>query len=200
MQRYLKQDWVLSEDAFNQLLASLDANRQRAGDQYEHLRRSLIRFFDWRGSRQPEIDADETIDRVARKLDQGTPIDDVYTYAIGVARLVLLESYRSQEKEQSISEPFCLPAPDEEDDQGYKQRADCFDVCLAKLPAAKRELIVRYYQGDKRAKIDNRQQLAEHLGMPIGRLRIQAHRIREKLEACIHGCLSSAAEKKTPDR
>jgi RNA polymerase sigma factor (sigma-70 family) len=195
VQRHLNKEWALNEEAFHKLLASLDADRQRAGERYEHLRRGLIRFFDWRGSRQSETDADETIDRLARKLDEGAAIDDVYSYAIGVGRLVLLESYRSQEKEQSVSEPFSLPASDEEEDREYDQRADCFDSCLAKLPADKRELIVRYYQGDERAKINNRQQLAERLGIPISRLRIQAHRIREKLEACIHNCLLYAAGK-----
>ena len=193
--RPLEQDWVLTGEALVRLLDRLDADRQRAGEQYEHLRRSLIRFFDWRGSRQSEADADETIDRIARKLDTGATIDDVYSYAIGVARLVLLESFRSQEKEKQTSEPFSLPIFDEEEDQESEQRVDCFDTCLAKLPVDKRELIVRYYQGDKRMKINNRQQLAEDLGIPISRLRIQAHRIREKLEACMHDCLSRTAGK-----
>ena len=192
--RTLKQEWVLTREALAQLLDRLDSDRQRAGEQYEHLRRGLIRFFDWRGSRQSETDADETIDRLARKL-VGAPIENVYTYAIGIARLVLLETYRSQDKEQPTSEPFSLTSPDEEEDQQYDQRAACFDDCLAKLSADKRELVLRYYEGDRRSKIDNRQQMAESLGMPINRLRIQAHRIRGRLEACIHGCLSSAAKK-----
>jgi RNA polymerase sigma factor (sigma-70 family) len=189
-----KKDWVLTGEALELLLVRLDADRQRAGEQYEHLRRSLIRFFDWRGSRQAEEAADETIDRIAKKLDIGATIDDVHSYAIGVARLVLLESFRSQEKEQQSNDPFSLPALDVEEDRESEQRADCFDACLAKLPADKREMIVRYYQGDKQAKIDSRQQLAERLGVPISRLRIQTHRIREKLETCIHKCLSAAGE------
>lgn len=198
--RPLRQDWVLTGEALERLLDRLDADRQRAGEQYEHLRRSLIRFFDWRGSRQSEADADETIDRIAKKLDSGVTIDDVYSYAIGVGRLVLLESLRTQEKEEQTSEPFSLPTFDEEEDQESEQRVVCFDTCLAKLPADKRELIVRYYQGNKRMKINNRQQLAERLGMPISRLRIQAHRIRERLEACMHDCLSRATAKEHSPR
>ena len=185
----LKQEWVLTRESLEKLLDRLDTDRQSAGEQYEQLRRGLIRFFDWRGSRQADRDADATIDRIARKLEEGVTIDNLHSYAIGVARLVLLESFRSLEKEQQINEPFHFLLPDEPT-QESDQRVDCFDTCLAKLPAKKRELVVRYYQGDKRTKIANRQQLAENLGMPISRLRIQAHRIREKLDACIHGCLS----------
>jgi RNA polymerase sigma factor (sigma-70 family) len=192
LDRSLKRDWVLTREALERLLNRLDEDPQRSGEQYEQLRRGLIRFFDWRGSRQSETDADKTIDRVAKKLDEGEPIDEVYSYAIGVARLVLLESFRSQEKEHKTTKPFLLPALDEKDEES-EQRVDCFEECLAKLPSDKQELIVRYYQGDKRTKSNNRQQLAEQLGIPIGRLRIQAHRIREKLEACIHDCLKSTA-------
>jgi hypothetical protein len=85
VQRPLKKDWVLNEDAFNRLLGCLDADRQRAGEQYEHLRRSLIKYFNWRGSIYPEKDADETIDRVALKLYEGPEIEDLYSYALGVA-------------------------------------------------------------------------------------------------------------------
>ena len=186
--RSLKQRWVLTGEALERLLDRLDADPQRAGERYEHLRRGLIRFFDWRGSQQSETDADKTIDRVAKKLDEGATIDEVYSYAIGVARLVLLESFRSQVKEHRTSEPFVLPAVDEKD-QESEQRVNCFEECLAKLPTHKRELIVRYYQEDKRTKSNSRQHLAEQLGIPISRLRIQAHRIRERLEACIHDCL-----------
>lgn len=185
---------MLNEDAFNRLLGCLDADRQRAGEQYEHLRRSLIKYFNWRGSISSEKDADETIDRVALKLYEGPEIEDLYSYALGVARLVVLESLRSQEKEQKTIEQLQLPSNDFEQDDESLRRVACFDACLAKLPADKRELIVRYYQGEKRTKITRRQQSAEQLGMPISRLRIQAHRIRERLEACIKDCLSSVSE------
>ncbi|HXG64714.1 MAG TPA: hypothetical protein VNO70_06375, partial [Blastocatellia bacterium] len=97
--RSLKKDWVLSEEAFNLLLRQLDADRQCAGEKYEHLRRSLIKFFAWRGSRRPDADADEAIDRVARKLSEGERVQEIYSYTNGVARLVLLETLRDQERE-----------------------------------------------------------------------------------------------------
>ncbi|HSE99041.1 MAG TPA: hypothetical protein VLD57_12305, partial [Blastocatellia bacterium] len=179
---------------FNKLLASLDPDSHRAGERYEHLRRSLIKYFDWRGSEQPETDADETIDRLARKLYEGVELGDLYSYGLGVARMVALESLRSQERARKTIEQ--LPRPSKEIESGVQSesRIACFDMCLARLDADKRELIVRYYEGDKKAKISERRRLAEQLGMPVARLRIQAHRIRERLEACIKSCLSSESE------
>ncbi|MEP6742301.1 MAG: hypothetical protein ABJB61_07360 [bacterium] len=192
--RSLKRDWVLTEDSFNKLLDALDPDRQRAAEQYEHLRRSLTRYFDWRGLIQSERNADETIDRVARKLSDGGVVDELHTYALGVARNVALESLRLQQKEQvSLGfSPSLISDPREDEDQD--RRFGCFENCLAQLQPAQRDLILAYYEGDKRTKIANRQKLADEAGMPIGRLRIQAHRIRERLDNCMKRCLASSGE------
>jgi hypothetical protein len=44
----------LTADTFTRLLHRLDADRERAGEKYEDLRRTLIRFFEWRGAPYPE--------------------------------------------------------------------------------------------------------------------------------------------------
>jgi len=189
MRTRLKQNWSLTEAGFNKLLEALDLDRQRAAEQYEHLRRSLIRYFDWRGCLESERDADETIDRVIRKLSEGPGVDDLHTYALGVARNVALESLRTQQKENALID--LSPASDSTLDEESELRFDCFENCLGGLATTKREFILEYYEGTKRTKILNRQKLADRLGIPIGRLRVQAHRIREKLENCIAHCLSS---------
>jgi RNA polymerase sigma factor (sigma-70 family) len=189
MRTRLKQNWSVTEAGFNKLLEALDPDRQRAAEQYEHLRRSLIRYFDWRGCVESERDADETIDRVIRKLSEGPGVDDLHTYALGVARNVALESLRAQQKEKALID--LAPSNDWTADEESEFRFDCFENCLGGLAAAKREFILAYYEGSKRTKILNRQKLADRLGIPIGRLRIQAHRIREKLENCIAQCLSA---------
>ncbi|MEJ7712917.1 MAG: hypothetical protein WKF84_24510 [Pyrinomonadaceae bacterium] len=71
------------------LLNGLDADRERAGDKYEELRRILIRFFEWRGAPFPEEQADETFNRVARRLDEGVKIKNIGGYCYEVARLVV---------------------------------------------------------------------------------------------------------------
>ena len=58
----------LSQEAFDRLLAWLNPNRALAGEKYEEIRRRLIKIFTCRGCTCPEVLADETINRVARKV------------------------------------------------------------------------------------------------------------------------------------
>src|SRR5437868_5161996 len=94
-----KKDWTLTREAFEQLLAALDPDRERAGLRYENIRRKLIEFFEARGSNSPADNADETINRVARRLDEGERVQDLSAYFYGVARLLLKETLRGLGKE-----------------------------------------------------------------------------------------------------
>src|SRR5262249_14687139 len=96
-----KQD--LTPTMFAKLLRWLDPDWERAGAKYETIRVKLIKYFEWRGSWLPEDHADETINRVARKLEEGETVrtGEPYTYFQGVARLILLEALRGQEKERA---------------------------------------------------------------------------------------------------
>ena len=49
----------LTADIFAKLLARLDPDRERAGERYEDLRRTLTRFFEWRNAPFPEEQTDE---------------------------------------------------------------------------------------------------------------------------------------------
>src|SRR5215216_3042901 len=86
-QRHNK-EWGLNEGALNKLLALLDSDPERAGEKYEKIRRKLITFFECRGCASPADQADETIDRVTRRVDEGQPItaEDIPRYFYGVAR------------------------------------------------------------------------------------------------------------------
>ena len=187
--RPLKKNWTLNEEGFNKLLEALGPDRERSAQQYELLRRSLIQYFDWRGSAWAERDADETLDRVARKLLE-TDVEDIHSYALGVARNVSRESIRLQQNEPGSIETIHTPTFEPGPDPNLQQRFQCFDSCLAKLPRDKQDLILSYYEGDKDTKISNRRKMAGRAGIPINRLRIQVHRIRQSLEMCINHCLS----------
>jgi len=58
------------------------------------------------------------------------------------------------------------------------------------LNADSRELIVQYYQEEKKAKIDTRRKLAADLGIDLNALRVRAHRIRFALQRCVSECLA----------
>jgi len=178
--------WELTEEAFAKFLACLDPDPARAGEKYEALRESLVKFLDWRGASFPEELVDETFNRVARKLEEGETIRDVPTYCHGVARLVFLQSLeRSDNKRVEFDElsTIAIPEPDVAD-----ARRECLNHCLRQLPAENRELIIEYYRKEGRQKIDHRVLMAERLGIPPSALRSRAQRIRDKLERCIRRC------------
>jgi DNA-directed RNA polymerase specialized sigma24 family protein len=62
-------------------------------------------------------------------------------------------------------------------------------LCLGQLPPEQRELILSYYQGDKRDKIKNRSGLTRTLGISAGTLRMRALRLRASLQLCAESCL-----------
>lgn len=179
----------LTRESLDLLLQALDADPHGAAERYDHLRRALIKFFQWRQSIQADKNADETIDRIARKLVDGKRIDNIYSYAVGVARNVWLESRRSQERERSAFAASAALTSDPKYDDESNSRLQCFESCLGQLPMEKRNLILAYYEGDKQNKIANRRRLATEAGIPIGRLRIQVHRIRQLIENCMEDCL-----------
>jgi DNA-directed RNA polymerase specialized sigma24 family protein len=191
-----KSRWTLSEEALAKFLACLDQDPERAGARYESLRLTLMKFFDWRGAHFPEECADETINRVIRKIDEGEAIRDIPTYCQGVARLVLLENLKGPESRRSDIEdlsPAAIVAPEP---APLDERQDCFEQCLNELPLESRRLILQYYSDERREKINRRQSMAEHLGIPLNALRSRAQRIRNRLEECVRGCMRDAPKKK----
>jgi DNA-directed RNA polymerase specialized sigma24 family protein len=201
----LKKDWVLTKDAFDRLLRRLDSDPERAGQKYEHVRRGLITFFECRGSPFPEDHADETINRVARRLLEGKEIhvENPAGYFYGVARNVLKESWESARQAPLESVPSAQLVSDDPSRLGDRQlesrheerRLDCLERCLQTLAQPDRDLIGEYYQGETSVKIQNRRLLAERLAIPLNALRIRALRIRERLEACVERCTGQPAEK-----
>jgi len=69
--------WTITQEAFDRFLGSLCDDRERAGDEYERIRGKLILFFQCRGIARCEDQADEAINRVARKLALREEIRDV---------------------------------------------------------------------------------------------------------------------------
>src|SRR5436853_6543505 len=172
----MKTGWVLTQEDFERLLHWLDANLEAAGPEYETIRERLIKIFARRGCSEAEDLADETINRVTAKLE--TIIDDYEGsprfYFYRVAQLVHME-YLKRPKLPDISCDLTMF-------NGEKEREyECLDSCLEQLSSDQRELVLQYYQKDKRAKSEGRQRLDEQLGIALNAWRIRAHRIRSLL-------------------
>ena len=180
----------LNAESFARLLDHLDSDRGRAGERYEELRRTLVRFFEWRGAPFPDEHADETFDRVARRLVEGVAIKNIGAYCYEVARLVFLETRKGPHARNTTLEG--LDPPVNADAGGGIERESwltCLDGCLAALPADGRELIVAYYRDDKRGRIITRRAMAEQLGLRAEALANRAQRLRDKLERCVTDCV-----------
>lgn len=182
--------WSLTQRALDGLLERLGSDPEAAGREYQALRARLVDYFDWKGAQRTDVAADETLDRVARRLDEGEPVERLHSYAYGVARLVLLEHLREQLREQRVSNGAAHLAavhPEPSDEASIA----CLARCLQHLPSQERALIVGYYEGAGRSHLDGRKLLANRLGIPYATLKTRAHRLREKLEACMRRCLQT---------
>lgn len=188
------QEWTITQEAFDSLLAGLDADRERAGQKYVRLRLKLVKYFEWRGAAFPDRAADVTINRVARRIEEGMDIQSLNAYCYGVARHVFSEVLRSQQKEQEAIECATpAEAQEEEGDPDAEARCACLDRCLQVLPEENRALIIEYYDDERGKKAERRKRLAARLGIELNALRIRAHRVRVTLEACVRECVEQRA-------
>lgn len=195
----MKKEWVVTQEAFDDLLDWLDADRDSAGSKYESIRVRLIKIFTCRGCCEADDLADETINRVTAKLGEIAEgySGDPALYFYGVAQKVHLEYLRRKSPVQESSpvgrEPGGKTAwasvPADEVEHEYT----CLEQCMDHLPPENRQLVLEYYQNEKRAKIDHRKKLADQLGIAVNALRIRAHRIRLQLQVCVESCLDQAA-------
>jgi DNA-directed RNA polymerase specialized sigma24 family protein len=181
--------WALTQEAFDKLLAALGPDRESAGKKYLEVRGNLLRFFEWRGCPLPEDHADETINRVAKRVFEGEEILNPTSYFHGAARMLLLEIHKEQAKERQALSELAQADYAVYEFEELEPRVECLERCLASLSQENRELILQYYQGEKGTKIENRKKLTDRFKIPINSLRMRAVRLREKLQACVLDCL-----------
>ncbi len=178
----LKKDWILTPGAFAKLLAAFDSSDEnRAALEYEAARQRLVKLFRWRRLAEAEDAVDETLNRVARKLDEGETVKDISAFIGGVARFVLLEKFKERERvalEDAPPEIFTVN-PQESNEDTDQSRQNCFNRCLTELPGEMRQIVVEYYDTDAGgAKIEHRRRMASRLGLEMNALRNRALRAR----------------------
>ena len=178
----------LTRESFEALLARLDPDREKAGELYETVRRKLVRLFEWRGCSHPEELADETINRVARRLSEGAEVwsKGPYGYFFGVAHHVYSEVLRREAREQKARDERWSPPPPPVE-EAPNPRLEHLVKCLEDLPPEQRRMVLRYHSVE--GHIEARKELSREMGIPMNALRIRVHRACRKLEGCIQQCL-----------
>jgi DNA-directed RNA polymerase specialized sigma24 family protein len=176
----------LTQESFDRLLSWLHPDREEAGKAYVKIRSGLIKKFASHGCPLPDKLADETIDRVARKLPEiaDTYIGERERYFYRVAYYVLLESYAKNLNETELTEDLNSTEKEDVETEFY-----CLEKCMDGLPSQKQYLIRNYYSGEKGTKIRRRKELALTFNVELPALRVQALRIRQDLKGCIQDCL-----------
>jgi DNA-directed RNA polymerase specialized sigma24 family protein len=196
-----KQDWVLTEAALAKVLSYLDPDKDQAARKFLNLRRGLQKIFEGRGCNDPDRLVDITIDRGARRIDEGVEVRDPFKYFGGVARFVLKEHWVSPERKMDELEgennsAVLAVGPHnqaEVEKLELEERLECLEKCAGELAPAERQRVIDYYVDQGRTKIDCRKQLAEEMRISLVNLRVRMHRTREKLEKCILECLKRTA-------
>jgi DNA-directed RNA polymerase specialized sigma24 family protein len=172
--------------------------RQEGGnaeERYESLRRRLIAFFRLHIPADAEALTDSALDRVARKLTEGTEIENLLQFTLGIARMILLERRSQRRREQRAQEGYARmceqPAtpPDigesEEEEGRLLERVRQLRDCLSRLGDHATHVILAYYDLESSERISRRQRLAAELGLSPNALRNRALRLRGLLERCL---------------
>jgi len=196
-----KRDETLTPRAFRRLLNWLDEGTDSGGHKYLEMRQRLVTYFDRKNCAMPDELADETLNRVARRLEEEGVIksDAPARYCYIVARFVFMEHLRASQKDAALLDDVqrqtrgdnVVPSEADEEKEITEKMLNCLEQCTGKLEPLNREIITRYYVGKGQVKIENRRALAEELGITANALIIRACRIRDKLEACVRQCVGA---------
>lgn len=191
-----KKDWILTGAALKKLLTCLDADPNEAGRRLLEIRKKLQKFFECNRCPDPGELVDVTIDRGARRIDEGVEVRDLLNYLTQIARFVLKEHWASPERnmQEIEDEGSGLPlaarhGSREGNEKESDDRFECLERCAGQLVPPERQRVIDYYCEQRRAKIDNRKRMADELKITLGNLRVRMHRTRERLEQCILDCL-----------
>jgi DNA-directed RNA polymerase specialized sigma24 family protein len=180
----MKRERPPTPEEFEKLLAWLDSDRDEAGGKFNLINARLIKLFSSRGCVDAEALADEVSNRVAVRIDKVmASYDDPIRCFVGFVEHVHREYQREENKKQTLIEP--QPRPSEE----LEREDRCLEQCLKSLFQPQRRLFVLYFQGEKRARINCRRDLAVELGLTMNALRIRAHNLRKELLQCIKMCI-----------
>jgi hypothetical protein len=184
------------------LLLRLDPEGAGAWAAYDKLRRKLVKFFAWQRCDDPEELAGVVLDRLAARPDLDE-IRSIPSFAIGVARMVTLESRARARREVHLEDlagaAGRLADPQSREDAaerlGRQHEIACLRKSLATLTVPDRTLAVEYYRAEGVKQYVQRRVLALRYGFTANALRVHMNRLRERLEHEVLDCLAGRRER-----
>ena len=181
--------WEPSPETFEMLLSLLHANRDQAGEEYELLRWRLMTYFEHRDCAAADELADEVLNRLMRRLEEGEDIEEPIRYSYGIAKWVAVEyQKKSQRDGGSIEDLPPIPVePTVLTDLQISQPH--LNACLQELPEADRYLIVQYLCQEEMKNKEARKVLADSLQLTQLALRLRVHRLKVRLKTCLQSRL-----------
>jgi DNA-directed RNA polymerase specialized sigma24 family protein len=190
-----KNEWVLTKEGLESLLAWLSPDPEEAARKYEEIRLRLIKTFVRRECTVAEELADETINRVIKKLPEivSTYVGDRAPYFYAVAKNIFheylnrVEYLKRAEYSKRTPSPLSVLAPDLPE-----LYLECLELCMENLDPVSRDFILKYFQERGQAKIKLRKELSERLGVNLSTLRVRAFRIKESLKPCVISCVKQS--------
>jgi DNA-directed RNA polymerase specialized sigma24 family protein len=187
--RVRRPDQQLTQHRFDLLLSHLAIDTADSASRYEMLRGRLVVFFSRRMVAFPEDLADEVLDRLARRLEEGEAIARIEGYALGIARHILQEHYVRNDRETAAGEEFhgnvsrqTLTTDEEEAEEIRLERMKhCFD----RLPRGDQKLLSEYCLAEGSSKIAVRKRLADARSMTQAALRKRVFLLRGMIQRCM---------------
>ncbi|MBI4750064.1 MAG: hypothetical protein HY774_16385 [Acidobacteria bacterium] len=183
---------AIPNEAFTALLDQFHPDRDRAWEVYATYRTQLLNYFARLGCSNAEDLADESILRAARAIVEGSEVYSrvPYSFLKGIAGNVYKENQRSgvtDQMDDNLDHPQLQSRNATRD-----QYLDCLDTCLEELPDDSKTLILEYY-GVQSGRLGNqdREKIAQTVGLTLNHLRVKVHRLQNRLEACIENCLKN---------
>lgn len=192
----MKERFDLSQESFDSLLKWLASDREAAGKRYEDIRSGLITFFRSRGCDDAALLADQTINRVASKIETFDVNSKNKTLNVfyGFASKIYLEFISRTRGREVALDPDSAAATSAESNRADDDReaVNCLDRCLDTLVLEDKGLVVKYYSEEKKARLAMRNSMAAGLGITSGALHTRIYRLRNSLKTCIENCIASS--------
>ncbi len=193
----MKKQILLRQEDFDKLLDWFSADREKAGEEYETVRRGLIRFFLVKGCGDSENLADETISRVTAKISRLDLSQNLKPLAVfyGFARNIYLEQISANGRIEKQLEPEIDLSQQSRQlfsqaDKFAAKGRECLKHCLQNLETSDRQIFVKYYCTETTDRAQSRLNLAKEVNLTLNNLHTKVYRLKLSLRDCIKKCLN----------